>query len=204
MCPRKGYVTASQVQPLMVDGRTKGVFGRGAVSYARELARAMDGIKKQEIESKDIDRGNELEDEAISYFERTFLIEVERPDFLVHPDIEYFGGTPDGMVPDFGLDIKCPNQKNHHDNLSEGMQLSKYKGQFQSYMAITGLDRWALVSYNRDFADRSKLAIAWMKRDQQYIDKLLKRVQKFYPLVQKEYEKLKKYNPQITQNEYNG
>jgi hypothetical protein len=185
----------------MVDGRTHPPFGRGAVTYARQLARVMAGIEREDFESKDIERGNKLEDEAILHFERTFFIEVERPDFMVHPDIEYFGGTPDGKTSDFGLDVKCPNQKNHHDNLSEGMQLSKYEGQFQSYMAITGLDRWALVSYNRDFNDKSKLAVAWMERDQEYIDKLLKRVKKFYPLVQKEYKKLTNYKPQLTQNE---
>lgn len=195
--PRNGYITASQTKPLLVDGRTAPPFGRGAVTLARQLARVMAGIEKEDFESKDIDRGNKLEDPAIACFERTFFIEVERPSFLTHDDIEFFGGTPDGLAKDFGLDIKCPNQKNHHDNLSEGIQLSKYEHQFQSYMSITGIDKWALVSYNPNFNKNNQLAVEWMERDKEYIEKLLERVQKFYPLIEKEYEKLTNYKPTL-------
>lgn len=195
--PRKGYITASKTACLMVDGRTKPPFGRGAVTYARELARVMAGIEKEEFVSKDIERGNTQEDEAIECFESTFYIDIERPSFMEHPEVEHFGGTPDGLALDFGIDTKCPNQKNHHDNLSEGMQLDKYKHQFQSYMSITGLGRWALVSYHRNFTKKTKLVVAWMERDQEYIDKLLERVEKFYPLVQEELDKLKSYKPTL-------
>lgn len=199
--PRKGFVTASQTKPLLVDGRTAPPFGRGAVTLARQIARVMAGIEKEDFDSKDIDRGNRLEDPAIACFERTFKFELRRPNFLIHPEIEHFGGTPDGIsINDkFGVDIKCPNQKNHHDNLSEGIQLSNYKHQFQSYMAITGIDRWALVSYNPDFDSNNQLAVAWMKRDQEYIDKLLDRVKKFYPLIEKEYQKLSQYKPKLNE-----
>jgi len=195
--PRKNYITASQTNPLLVDGRTEHPFGRGAVTLARQLARVKAGIEKEDFVSKDIDRGNKLEDDAITCFEKTFFIDIERPDFMGHPEIEFFGGTPDGLALEFGIDTKCPNQKNHHDNLSEGIQLSKYEHQFQSYMAITGLDKWALVSYNPDFDKNSRLAVEWMERDQEYIDKLLDRVKKFYPLVEKEYQKLINYKPTL-------
>lgn len=195
--PKKGFISASQVKPLLVNGKTSPPFGRGAVTYARQLARQMLDIEKEEFESQDIQRGNELEDEAIMCFEQTFFIEMQRPEFMVHPDIDFFGGTPDALNEEFGIDIKCANQKNHHDNLSEGMQLSNYKHQFQSYMSITGLDRWALVSYNPDFTDDSKLVVAWMEKDDKYIKKLLDRAKKFYPLVQEELEKLKTYKPKI-------
>ena len=181
----------------MVDGKLRPPFGRGAISYSRWLARDIVGITNDEIESADIDRGNELEDEAVSFFEATFFVEGERPDFIIHPEIEFFGGTPDWMNSKYGVDIKCPNQKNHHDNLAEGIQLDDYKHQFQSYMSITGYDRWGLVSYNRTFTDNAKIATAWMERDQEYIDKLLERVKLFYPIVLEEVDKLKKYKPQL-------
>lgn len=195
--PRDFFITASQTKPLMVDGRVRKPFGRGAVTLARELARTWLGVEAEDFDSEDIDRGNEQEDEAIAFFEREHFREVKRPGFLEHPEIAFFGGTPDGIVGTFGIDIKCTNQKNHHDNLSEGMQLDKYKHQFQSYMELSGLDRWALVSYNRDFPENSRLAIEFMKRDNEYIDKLLSRVEKFYPLVQEEMEKLKQYEVTI-------
>ena len=195
--PKISYISASQVKPLMVNGKVREPFGAGAITYARLLARQMMGIEKEDFESKDIDRGNLLEDEAIEAFEAEFFTPVTRPGFLVHPEIEFFGGIPDGVTAQFGLDTKCPNQKNHNDNLIEGMQLSDYKHQLQSYMAITGLDTWYLVSYNPDFPDNLKLAVAKMERDQEYIDKLLERVKLFYPIVLEEVEKLKKYTPQL-------
>jgi len=114
----------------MVDGKTHPPFGRGAVTYARELARVMAGIEGEEFESPDIDRGNELEDEAIECFERTFFIEIKRPDFQVHPEIDFFGGTPDGLALDFGIDTKCPNQKNHHDILVKVCNFQNTRGNF--------------------------------------------------------------------------
>jgi hypothetical protein len=195
--PSVGFISASAVKPLMVDGRIRKPFGRGAVTYARQLAREMMGVEKEEFESYDIDRGNELEPEAIDFFERTFFIEGVSPEFTIHPEIEHFGGTADRIYPEYGIDIKSPNQKNHHDNLSEGMQLDDYKHQFQSYMAIYKLDRWALVSYNNSFPDHLKLVVAWMERDNEYIEKLEERVQLFYPVVLEELGKLKTYKPKL-------
>lgn len=195
--PKVNFISASQTNSLMVDGRIRPPFGRGAITYARQLARDILGIEKEEFDSKDIDRGNDLEDEAIEFFEGLFFTSGERPEFIVHPEIEHFGGTPDWKCDEFGIDIKCPNQKNHHDNLVEGVQLSKYEHQFQSYMAITGLDRWGLASYNKAFPDNTKMAIAWMERDQAYIDKLLDRVQKFWPVVEDELQKLQSYQAKL-------
>src|SRR5699024_1892486 len=130
LMPRKNFISASQVACLMVDGNIRKPFGRGAISYARRLARESLDIEAEPINSVDLDRGNELEDEAIQWFERSLFIEGKRPDFLIHPKINFFGGTPDWMNDEFGIDIKCPNQKNHHDNLCGGAQLKKYKHQF--------------------------------------------------------------------------
>jgi len=195
--PMHSFISASQTKSLMVDGKLRPPFGRGAITYSRWLARDIVGIQNDEIESPDIDRGNELEDEAVSFFEATFFVEGQRPEFIIHPDIEFFGGTPDWMDSDFGIDIKCPNQKNHHDNIIEGIQLDDYKHQFQSYMAITGFKKWGLVSYNPTFTDNAKLAVSWMVRDEEYIKKLLQRVKLFYPIVMEEVEKLKGYKPKI-------
>lgn len=195
--PKVNYISASAVAPLMVNGRIHPPFGRGAITYARELARAIVGIGVDEFESEDIDRGNTLESEAIDFFEQTFFIEGVSPDFTPHPDIEFFGGTADRVYSDFGIDIKCPNQKNHHDNLAEGIQLKDYEHQFQSYMAIYGKDRWGMASYNPNFTDNSKLVLAWMERDQEYIDKLLERVRLFYPLVLEEVCGLRVYKAEL-------
>lgn len=195
--PKVSYISASQTDKLMVNGSTAPPFGRGAVTYSRELARQMDGVESKDFNSPDIDRGNEQEAEAIDFFERTFKVEGVSPEFTVHPTIDFFGGTADRVYKDFGIDIKCANQKNHHDNLSEGMQLKAYKHQFQSYMELYDKPRWALCSYNRAFNDNSKIVVAWMERDQKYIDKLLERVKLFYPLVMDEYEKLKSYKAKI-------
>lgn len=195
--PRVSYISASEVKPLMTDGRIRPPFGRGAITYARQLAREVVGIEREEFVSADIERGNELESEAIDLFERTFFVQGETPDFTTHPEIDFFGGTADRVYADFGIDIKCPNQKNHHDNLVDGMQLKDYEHQFQSYMAIYDKPKWALASYNRNFTDRTKLVVAWMKRDDEYISKLLDRVEKFYPIVQEEVEKLKSYKPKL-------
>lgn len=195
--PKNNYVSASQVKPLLVNGRTKPPFGRGAVTLARELARGIVGIESDDFSSADIDRGNELESDAIDFFERTFMIEGVSPEFTPHPTVEHFGGTADRVFQEFGIDTKCPNQKNHHDNLSEGMQLSDYEHQFQSYMAIYDKPKWGLVSYNPNFTGNTKIVVAWMERDDKYINKLIKRIPLFWELVEEEAELLNKYTAKL-------
>src|SRR5699024_3341970 len=134
----------------------------------------------------DIQRGNDLEEEALKAFERKMFVELERPNFAEHPEIEHFGGTADGLTMDYGVDTKCPNAKNHHDNLAEGKQLKKYKDQFQAYMELYERNRWALASYNPKFPPESRLVVEWMDRDDEYIDKMKERVQLFWPLVEEE------------------
>jgi len=191
--PKDGYITASQVSALMVNGSVRKPFGRGAVTYARELARVIVGIQKKELDTPDIQRGNELEEEALQAFERKMFVELERPNFKPHPVIEHFGGTADGLAWEFGVDTKCPNAKNHHDNLIECAQLKKYQGQFQAYMELYDRDRWALASYNPKFPPESRLVVCWMKRDQEYIDKMKERVELFWPIVEEEVEQLENY-----------
>jgi hypothetical protein len=88
------------------------------------------------------------------------------------------GCSPDGMAEDRGVEIKCPNDKNYFAIIIDGEKAidKKYLWQCQFSMMVTGLDKWDLVFYNRNF-DRNIL-IFEQTRDEEMIKKLEEGVKK--------------------------
>jgi hypothetical protein len=183
-----------------VNGKQEDGFGVGAISLARELARQIVGVEdEEEYISFDMRRGIESEWIACEVYAERNLVTFEDPDFITHPDIPFFGGTPDRLVGVHGgMDVKCPNNKNHHENILFAAQLSGYKHQFQSYMAITGREWWDFVSYNSNFPVPIDLVSHRMERDEPYIKVIEDRVESFWPIVQREVQCLQEKIEEVT------
>lgn len=190
MCPAPGYVTPSGIKKMMTGGRGKGVlFGKTAHSYAQELALERIGLEVPDTAyGNAIDWGNKWEFAAIEAYEKSTLTDVHSQQvFQVHPDYEYVGGTPDGLInEDGGMDAKCPyNITNHMMNLLENDQLDQYEYQFQGYMWITGREWWDFVSYDPRYEDVDlDLHIHTLERDEEFIKEVDERYQQFEEIIQ--------------------
>lgn len=196
--PRIGFVTPSKFKVLLVgDGKN---WSEGAKTYAEEIACEMFfGVSKEQVKSKSLDRGNENEWLALKAYEESEIVILEKPGFTVHPDPAFFfiGGTPDGIVDEFGgVDTKCPNSENHYKNIKRGEQLKIYNPQFQGYMWIFDKIWWDMASYDERFPEFARLCITRVERDQKLIDEIAVRVARFWwELVQKELSELRKLYP---------
>ena len=110
---RRGCVTASNAGLLMVNGKSKGhPWGAGAVSYARRLAHQIVSGKVRVTPSNfAMQRGNDLEAEAIAWYAETTGFEVEHNTTPIpHESEPWIAATPDGIVNHGeGLcQVKCP------------------------------------------------------------------------------------------------
>lgn len=114
-----------------------------------------------------IERGNELEPEAADLYAFMTGRECEEKGFLLD-DSKAFGCSPDRIVGDGGLEIKCPKPATHVEYLLAGKVPTKYLPQIQGCMLVTGAKWWDFMSY----CPGIKPLIVRVERDEKYIEKL--------------------------------
>jgi len=190
--PKRGFVTPSGIARMMTAGRGKKEWGKVAYEYAKELALQRIGIDVPEYAyGNAIDWGNEHEPEALAVYEFKNVVQIHgSQEFIEHPELEWVGGTPDGLIgKQGGVDVKCPYKvTNHLNNILYGAQLDDYKWQLQGYMWITGRQWWDLASYDPRFTPDLQLWVIRQERDQELIDQIESRYQEFEEII-KQYAK---------------
>lgn len=180
---RLGKLTASRAQAI-------GNCGKGLETLCWEkAAEIITGKLPEQIESEDIRRGHELENEARGAYSIETGRTVEQVGFVEYS--RYVGCSPDGLVKDGLIEIKCKNDVNHLKLLTRQKPESEYMWQMQMQMLITKR-RWCdFVSYNPHFVDKPLIIIRidqdlTMQRDlMEGIKKGTKRIQEILREIEK-------------------
>ena len=164
----------------------------GAKAYARQKSRELsfaDDPLSPRIETKDMRRGHEREQEAADYFAMMNEIDLfytgENQQFI--PWGTDSGGTPDariGSISGVTCDFKCPDPDNHQDNILDvfgNESLKKvypvYYWQQQCQIAAAQQDYGYWVSYNPVAHNvRARLHVVRIDRNQADIDRMEQRV----------------------------
>lgn len=177
---RLGRVTASRVADAV------GMLKNGKSSTAREkykidmLTEVLTGKPVEHYVSPAMDWGIENEPVARSAYEVTTGAEVELIGFVVHPQIDRAGASPDGLVGNDGLvEIKAPTGTTHLQYLIDGVVPEQYVPQIMWQMACTGR-QWAdFVSYDPRIPEDFSLFIVRLQRDEKIIRELERGVEQF-------------------------
>jgi hypothetical protein len=137
--------------------------------------------------------GTATEPFARAAYETQRGLMVDEVGFVPHPITEWVGGSPDGLVgDDGGIEIKCPhNSVVHVETLTGGMP-SEHRAQVQGLLWITGREWWDFISFDPRMPEKMRLYIERVKRDEDYIAKLVDEVTKFLDEVEKQHEWLMK------------
>jgi YqaJ-like viral recombinase domain len=164
---RLGIPTCSEFGRILTPG---GKLSTQAEAYMDQLlADWMTGAPDvDEPSTMYMDRGTELEPEAIRSYEFETGRKVETVGFVLH-DSGYFGGSPDGLIlsDKRGLELKCPKASTHLGYMRRrALGDDKYKPQVQSLMMLCDTDYWDIQSY---FPGLPTVIIP-IARDQKYID----------------------------------
>ena len=106
---RRGKVTASRIADLMA--KTKSGYSTSRQNYLMQLlCERLTGKVEEGYKSTAMQRGNDLEAEARNWYQLETGESVEEVSFIDHPEINFAGASPDGLVGAEGLiEIKCPN-----------------------------------------------------------------------------------------------
>ena len=139
--------------------------------------------------SADMERGSELEPLARAAYEVHTGTFVTQTGFWPHPEIKWFGASPDGLVGDDGLiEIKCPRTSTHLRYRSEGKVPTKYKRQMMCQLLCTGRKWVDFVSFDNRVRESKQLFIVRFEPKGKDIMEMLESIQKFLQNVEKECE----------------
>ena len=158
----------------------------GYRNYLRDVAEAIRGVPSFDdiAEPKPwFAHGVEWEQQARAQYEFHRGIDVAVPGLIVHPEIPYVAGSPDGLVgEDGGIDIKCHKSLGEYQKcVGELVLPSRHIAQVQGYLWITGRKWWDLVDFYRDDSgDDIRMYIVSAERDERYHDTLRQACAEFW------------------------
>lgn len=149
---RLGRATASRVKDIMAKGRG------GAPSATRQnymmqlLCERLTGKREEGYTNAAMQRGNDLEPIARVAYEMYEDCEVVEVGLVLHPSIDGFGASPDGVIllenGRRGLEIKCPNTAQHIAVIQSGKHDTQYEWQMLAQMACAELESVDFVSFD--------------------------------------------------------
>ena len=188
---RLGKVTASRVADILAKTKTGPSASRQ--NYLIELAlQRTTGIIQESYSNAAMEWGTQTEPQARVAYEVKSGNFVDQVAFIDHPNIEWFGCSPDGLVSDKGLiEIKCPNSPTHWEYFKSKEPPKKYFIQMQAQMAVTGKDWCDFVSFDPRMPERSQLLIVRVNRDSNFINEMIVEIQQFLSEVEVEVNLMK-------------
>ena len=174
---RMGRVTASRVKDIIAT--TKTGYSTSRDKYMTQLL--LERLTNTVAESYTNDAMNwgvEQEAFARAAYESKMGVLVDQVAFVNHPTIEMAGASPDGLVGEGLVELKCPMSHTHLESILGGVD-DQYKAQVQWQMACTGAKWTDLCSFDPRFPAELQLVIKRFERDDAYIATLEKEVIKF-------------------------
>lgn len=139
--------------------------------------------------------GVDHEDEAREAYEAVTGDLVDLVGFIRHPEIDFFGASPDGLVGEDGLlEIKCPySSAKHLQRVAAGVVPEEYKPQMLVQLLCTGRKWVDFVSYDPRLSGQWAAARLFKVRFEPTEDELsaaLEECNAFLATVQERYDAL--------------
>lgn len=200
---RLGRVTASRFGDIMTEPRSKtaqaaGLMSESANSYLLEVvASAITGQSRVGGKSAAMERGVDLEADAIDAYATSRFIDVEKGRLIMRT-ADNVAATPDGFI-DEGedgpglIEVKCPESKQHLQTFLDQRLPDDYLEQVQGQMWVAGR-RWCdFISYDDRFPAPMRLVVIRVVRNDEFVAELSAKVIAFGAKVAEKVASLKEY-----------
>lgn len=160
---RCGKLTASRMHQAL-DRTAKGAEGakRRALKY-EILAERMTGDTVHHPVNSYMRWGLEQETAGKAAYELATGRLITACGFIDHPQIEWLGATPDGLLPGAVFELKCPASTTHVQWLLAGGVPEQHKPQILVQLACTGREHAVFVSFDPRVRDprRQLMIVEW-------------------------------------------
>ena len=190
---RLGKVTASRVADILAKTKSGASASRGNYLIELALQRVTKTIEESYTNSA-MEWGVATEPQARVAYEVSTGNFVDQIAFVNHPTIEGFGCSPDGLVGEGLIEIKCPNSATHWSYIKANEPPQKYIIQMQAQMSVTGAKWCDFVSFDPRMPERSQLLIVRVNRDDEFIAEMENDIKQFLSEVEAEVNLMEKRN----------
>jgi putative phage-type endonuclease len=175
---RLGRVTASRVADVVAKGKA-GPSASRTNYMAQLICERLTGVVAETYTSIEMQWGTDQEPYARAAYSAKLGELVEEVGFIDHPTISGAGASPDGLVAEGLVEIKCPNTSTALDWILSGKPPAKYITQMQWQMACTNRPWCDFVSYDPRLPENLRLLVIRVDRDEERIKELEQEVQSF-------------------------
>lgn len=179
---RRGKITASRFGDVLASPETK--------RYQNYLQEVLDGLRGvpdfDDLHKPWFRHGRQWEDAARGEYEWERDVTVTQVGLIVHPDIDFIGCSPDGLVgDDGGVELKCCKVRAEFDNIltKKGTMREGYKPQVQGCMWVASRGWWDFFAFYQDEHGRASKPLR-VERDEPYIGLLHGACLEFWAKVQ--------------------
>lgn len=170
---RAGKITASRLKALMA--KTKSGWSTSRANMITQLSiERLTGSIEDGFTNAAMQRGIEMEPEALNAYAFEHGVALESVGMAVHPELSFATCSPDSLVGDHGLvEIKCPSaMAKHYEALQKGAHAKEYHWQLHHQLFVTGRQWVDAVSYDPRFPDGLQLAVVRVERDAEIMEEI--------------------------------
>ena len=177
---RRGMLTASRVADALAMLKT-GKPSESRRKLAFELvAERVTGILVERFVTPAMQWGIEQQSNAIQAYEELTGNIVGPELFVLHPSVDWFGATPDGLVGEDGLlECKCPTTPTHVAWRLTGEVPDQHKPQMLAQLACTGRKWVDFVSFDPRIPGPARLFVRRFEPPRKRIEEVEEGARKF-------------------------
>lgn len=171
---RLGRATSSEFHAILARGQ-----GKTRAAYLRRVvAERLTGKQAETYKNAHMERGLEAEPYAKMAYDLARGVMLEEVGFIKHESM-YAGCSPDGLLPDRGVEIKSVIPTVQIETILAGGYPPEHKAQIQGGLWITKLPRWDFCSFCPEMPEHLRLYVFTVERDEKYIATLAVEVRSF-------------------------
>jgi len=176
---RAGIVTASRINDVMAKIKTGEAAARRDYR-AQIIAEILTGTPQDpDYENTAMIWGKEQEPNARSAYEMAQGVMVQQVGLVLHPALDRSAASPDGLVDDGFLEIKCPKTATHLNYLLENRVPKEYENQMLWQMACCERAWCDFVSFDPRLPEDMQLFIKRFSRNEARILEITEEVKLF-------------------------
>jgi hypothetical protein len=191
---REGRITASRIVDVL-SYLKKGGESQKRIDYRLDLvAERLTGQAEEHVVSKEMKWGTETEPFARGAYEMHSGVMVDQVGFIVHPTMDYFGGSPDALVGADGVyEAKCPKTTTHLEWMMAGVLPTEHEPQCMTNIAVSEREWCDFMSYDPRLPEDLRKFIVRLYRDDKRIAEIEAEVKRFEESIQELIHKLRNH-----------
>lgn len=167
---RVGRITASRVCEAMSRFKNKDGETAERKNYKTDMiVERLTGRSTENFVSPEMVWGRDNEQGARTAYEMEKGVMTRQVGFILHPTLDHVGASPDSLVDDGGLEIKCPKTATHIKWMLAGVMPEEHVDQVQLNIVCAETLWWDFMSYDPRLPEGIDRFIVRVPRDDKRI-----------------------------------